>query len=231
MITDAKKSISFIENVLTKTGTVQAVRAWHTGGLYEADIHLPLVNMQQWKKVQHIKVRVAPYTFRDYTPFIIDATNNLCRLYIDAAHKGAGSRWIQSLQPGATLHYLGVESARQAPEGNEHMVLIGDQTAIGHFCALQQLAGNTTPISGAMILTQQEWHASFSNRLAQLPLTLFQRQSQLFENFPTWLASLSFTKEPVFYVVGNSHMVVSVRKALREQGFSNGQIKAQGFWR
>lgn len=230
MTTATQKSVSFIENVLTKTGTVQAIHAWHPGGIYEVDVHLPQINMQ-WEKVQRIKFRVASYTFRDYTPFVLDAANNLCRLYIDAAHKGAGSQWVQRMQPGDTLHYLGVDSARQAPEGNEHMVMIGDQTAIGHFCELQQLAGNNTPVSGAMILTQQELHTAFADRVPQLPFALFQRQSQLFEHFNSWLTSLSFTKEPVFYVVGNSHMVVSVRKALREQGYNNGQIKAQGFWK
>jgi NADPH-dependent ferric siderophore reductase len=229
MSTASKKQVSFIENVLTKTGTVQAVRAWHPQGVYEVDVHLPQANMQQWEKVQKMKCRVAPYTFRDYTPFCLDAANNLCRLYIDAAHKGPGSRWVQQLQPGTLLHYLGIDSARHAPEGDSHMVFLGDQTAIGHFCALQQLAGNHTPVSGAIVL-QPQHHATFSSQLPQLPLAVYALPSMLFENFHQWLAAQSFTSNPVFYLAGNSHMVAALRKALREEGFNNGQIKVQGFW-
>lgn len=46
-----------------------------------------------------------------------------------------------------------------------------------------------------------------------------------------WVADQNYTLEnTVFYLAGNNMMVSQLRRMLRLQGYTSGQIKAKGFW-
>ncbi len=232
MITTFKqKAISFIENKITHEGTVLAIRAWTPATFFEVDIHLPEVtNMENWLKAQYLKIRVAPLVFRDYTPAGWDAETRTCTLYIDSGHGGAGNKWVNSLKIGDTFNYIEPTSAHQKLSVDTKAVFLGDQTAIGHFLALAQLAGNTKNISGAIVLPNTEHREQFSQNLKQLPLTPLPFKYELQQSLAAWLLKQSFIETTVFYLVGNSHLVATLRNRLKQLGFSNKQIMAQGFW-
>lgn len=217
-------NISLLEKAFIKTGTVLDVRAWKPATFFEVDVHLPQLNMQGWMATQHIKCKVGNFTYRDYTPAYWDAETHTCTLFIDAAHDGAGSRWVKTLQQGSTLYYLGAAGSHQQASAGATNVMLGDQTAIGHFAALQQLAGPQSNIAGAVVIREPEHHNLFNEYLYRLPVTPV-------TNINNWLQSAGEFINPVFYLVGNSHMVVNLRKQLKALGYGNNQVKAQGFWR
>jgi len=219
----SNNNISLLEKAFIKTGTVLAVRAWEPATFFEVDVHLPQLNMDGWAVTRHIKCKVGAFTYRDYTPAYWDADTHTCTLFIDAAHDGAGSRWVKTLQQGSPLYYAGASSSHQEPTAGATHVMLGDQTAIGHFAALQQLAGNKAEVAGAVVINQEEHRRAFTDYLYKLPLAPV-------SNVNHWLQNAGEFINPVFYLVGNNHMVVNLRKQLRGLGYSNSQVNAQGFW-
>lgn len=223
-----EKKASFLARTLTRKGRVLAVRSWQPDGLWEIDVHLPGLNMHSWTDAQHIKCRVGPFAYRDYTPAGWDAETSTCTLYIDVGHHGAGSTWARSLKAGDMLYYLGAASSHQQPVVNKRHVFVGDQSAIGHFAALQQLAGPHAAIEGAVVLEQVAYGEQLKAFLPKLTLNALQRGDGSLEN---WLQAFPYDEQAVFYLVGNTAMVVALRKVLKQQGYKGQQIKAQGFWR
>jgi NADPH-dependent ferric siderophore reductase len=135
-----QKTIGFFEGRLVKSATVLAVRAWDPATFIEIDLHMPGVDMNKWQEAQHIKCKVGALTYRDYTPSQWDADTRTCTLFVDVAHDGPGSRWARAAVAGDVLHYLGISSSHHRPVADKRMVLLGDESAIGHFLALGQLA-------------------------------------------------------------------------------------------
>lgn len=219
----SNSNISLLEKAFIKTGTVLDVRAWEPATFFEVDVHLPQLNMQGWTITQHIKCKVGNFTYRDYSPAYWDAETHTCTLFIDAAHDGAGSRWVKTLAQGSPLHYVGVASSHQTATGGATHVMLGDQTAIGHFAALQQLAGRQSAVAGAIAINEAGHRRLFSDYLHKLPLTPV-------TNINSWLQNAGEFTNPVFYLVGNNHMAVRLRKQLKALGYGSSQVKAQGFW-
>lgn len=218
-----KNNLSFLERTFTKTGTVVGTRAWQPATFFEIDLHLPDIDMSGWKDAQHIKCKVGPFTYRDYTPAYWDTDTHTCTLYIDAMHDGAGSRWAKGLQQGDVFCYVGLGSSHQQPEKNMRHVFLGDKTAIGHFAALQQLAGKTAEITGAVMVKEDSHREAFTAyfpRLAMQPVA----------DVTKWVDNNQQHNNAVFYLAGNNQLVISLRKQLRSIGYNSKQIKAQGFW-
>src|ERR1700761_5367232 len=159
-----QKAIALAETTFFRTATVLAVRAWEPASIIEIDLHLPDCDMRRWTSVQHIKCKVGVLSYRDYTPSGWDAETHTCTLLIHVAHDGPGSRWARGLRPGDQLSYRKPESSHHHPEAKQ-LCFLGDETTIGHFLALQQLAEPGTAINGAILLSephhQQEFHAYF----------------------------------------------------------------------
>jgi NADPH-dependent ferric siderophore reductase len=223
-----EKKASFWERKLTRKGSVLAVRSWQPDHFLEIDVHLPGLNMHSWKDAQHIKCRVGSFAYRDYTPAGWDAGTSTCTLFIDAGHNGVGSAWARSLQAGDTLYYLGAGSSHQQPAANKRHVFVGDQSAIGHFAALQQLAGPQAAIEGAVVLEHEAYGEQLKAFLPRLTVQPLQKSDGSLEN---WLQAFPYHEQSVFYLVGNTAMVVALRKILKQQGYKGPQIKVQGFWR
>lgn len=223
-----KKEVSFLERRLTRKGTVLAVRVWEPDSFLEIDVHLPGLNMHAWTEAQHIKCRVGSFAYRDYTPAWWDADTATCTLFIDAGHQGVGSQWAASLQAGDTLYYMGAGSSHQKPVDHARHVFVGDQSAIGHFAALQQLAGPHAVIEGAVALQHEHHGKELKTYLPKLPLLALPGGADSLAN---WLQELPFNEQSVFYLVGNTAMVIALRKVLKQQGYKGQQVKAQGFWK
>ncbi|GAA0535803.1 SIP domain-containing protein [Chitinophaga japonensis] len=228
-----RKAITLIEQKIARTGRVLAVRTWAPAAIIEADLHLPGVNMARWSHVQHMKCRVGDWAYRDYSPCGWDAGTETCTLIIDAGHEGAGVRWAATLQPGDTVTYAGIASTPHRPVSDAHLVLLGDESAIGHFYALRQLAVNSLSIRGAVAFANAsqldasgEYFCDFSTLE---PVAGQDRHSG--EALVQWAAGQQFHRDTVFYLVGHIPMVTRLRQWLRGKGYSGAQIKAQGFWK
>jgi NADPH-dependent ferric siderophore reductase len=221
------KAISFLENKITKTGTVLDVRAWEPATFFEVDLHLPSCDMSKWTHIQHIKCRVASFTYRDYTPAWWDAETHTCTLFVNAQHEGAGSNWVKQLQKGDEFHYLGVGPTPHKPLAASHFVLLGDVSSMGHFLAMQQMAGKQTTVSGAMVVENKAHHEQFTT-YTRLPM---QPVSGNYGELQQWVQTHKAEwQQPVFYIAGHIPGVVQLRKYLKQSGYNTNQVKAQGFW-
>lgn len=223
-----QKAFGYLERVAAKTATVLEVRQWEPATVYEVDLHLPAVIMDNWKHVQHIKIKVDEWTYRDYSPALWDSETSTCTLLIDAAHAGVGSNWVKRLSQGQQITYLGIASTSHKPV-QEEMFCIGDASAMAHFLALEQLAGTDARFSGLIKLNHPDHVEQFCSF------------------FRTGLeAVFANTKKPVYprveevierellagtvFLAGGIAMVKQAKKLIKEQKWFEGEVKAHGFW-
>lgn len=208
---------------------VLQVREWDQS-FVEADLYLPGAQMHLWLEAQHMKCKVAPFTYRDYTPAEWDADTNTCTLFIDTNHDGPGTRWARSLRRGDQVTYVGIGSAHHRPETGADIVCLGDESGMGHFLALRQLAGSVQSFTGAIAMhtaEQQHMLASLKTELNGIN----RLRTECSRELMAWVdAQDTPWHNTVFYLAGYSHTVSALRRALKAKGVSPRQIKAQGFW-
>jgi len=222
-----KKAFSIIENQLLKQGRVLDVRSWSPATFFEVDIHLPQVDMEKWQTVQHIKVKVAEYTYRDYTPTLWDAETRTCTLCINSSQSGPGSTWVSSLKRGDALSYVGIGSTFHKPVAGKRLLCLGDSSSAGHFLALNQLAASDAEVYGAISFGQQshidEFASYFDTRLQPI------REKNWDYSLVSWLERQDLTDETV-YIAGHIPTAIQLRKHLKQRDDFTGTIKLQGFW-
>ncbi len=203
---------------------------WNGGNIHEIDVHLPAVNFRTWDRVQSIKCRISGLHYTDYTPALWDMDEKICTLYIDTSHWGQGSIWAKKQSEGEAFHYIKIEAEKHYPIG-KHLVFLGDQTAIGHFCALQQLAVEGTEINGCITFNNLQTAKAFSENCPWLPLQTTTDYADIYKQTGEWIIKHQFDKDDfVFYIVGNAELTVTLRKLLKTHGVNSGQIKLKGFW-
>lgn len=225
-----QRAASFLKDTFTQTGTVLAVRQWEPATLYEADVLLPATNMSGWQRPQKMNILVAPMTFREYTPAGWDNDIHTCTLYIDAGHDGPGSRWVKRLKAGDTFTFFRPADAHYGPKAERPAVFLGDTSALGHFAALSQIAGAGMPVSGALALDDEAHIQQYDGCLAGLPLRALHATDTAADALASWVMIQKFQEESVFYLMGNKHMVRTLRRTLNDKGISSGRIYAKGFW-
>lgn len=220
----------FIEPQLL-TGLVLEVRYWEPATIIEIDLHLPNADMSQWLEVPYIKFKVAPITFRDYTPSCWDAETRTCTLFIDAAHQGEGSKWAQRLQKGLNVEYLKIGTSHHAPASTPAIVALGDQSSLAHLLALQQMVLPATRFSGAILFDEGHHQKQFNEYFSSPLQPITKGDTHGHHSLVKWVADQRYTLENVvFYLAGNNSMVAGLRKLLKYQGYASSQIKVQGFW-
>jgi NADPH-dependent ferric siderophore reductase len=215
-----------------RTATVLAVRAWEPGSIIEVDLHMPDCDMSKWNSAQHIKCKVGGLSYRDYTPSGWDAETHTCTLLIHVAHDGPGSRWARGLRTGDQLSYRKPESSHHHPVASK-MCFLGDETTIGHFLALQQLAKPGTAIGGAILLSEPHHQQEFHDYFRGWDVAPLRKQGDGdYRELGDWVGALDTREhaDTVFYLAGYIPGVVDLRRQLRRKGFSGGQVKTQGFW-
>jgi NADPH-dependent ferric siderophore reductase len=231
METAKKKKISTVEKIFVKSGKIVAVRSWKVGNIHEINVNLPNVNFEEWDKAQSIKCRISALHYIKYTPAMWDVEEKICKLYIDTSHYGQGSVWAKNQVAGNDFHYLKIEAEKHFPVEGKHLVFLGDQTGIGHFCSLQQLATKNTQISGFITFNDIQTADTFSENCSWLPLQAVSNYGAICKQTEDWAIKHQAKNENfVFYVVGNAELIVILRKLLRIYGFDPSQIKSKGFW-
>lgn len=219
-------AIGILERTVLRRGRVIGLRAWEPDTLLEVDLHLPGTDMSNWDEAQHIKCRVASYTFRDYTVAGWDADTRTCTLYIDTAHSGPGSRWASRLREGDSLYYAGVSRTPHPPAAWARVVCLGDESSLGHILAFRQLLPRSSTLYGAVVLRDAA-HRSCFPEFFRLPMETVSSVDAL----PHWVRDRAdLLGDGIFYVVGGAGMVRRMRFQLGELGVEAGRIKSQGFW-
>lgn len=225
-----QKATKILEDQFLKTGYVLEARTWVTDDIVEIDLHLPSATMQ-WNEVQHMKCKVADFTYRDYTPSAWDAETQTCTLYIDVNHNGPGAQWAKKLTKGDVVEYLGIATTKHTPVNTSAIVCLGDESAIGHMLAMQQLTQPATRFTGAVLMGDNANSKLFTEYF-RTPLQPVERADSFgHHSLIQWLLQQSENLEnTIFYLAGNYTMVSQLRKILRSQGYGSNQIKAHGFW-
>jgi NADPH-dependent ferric siderophore reductase len=222
-----QKALGILENQLLKQGTVLDVRSWSPATFFEVDLHLPYVDMDRWQTVQHIKVKVAAYTYRDYTPTLWDAETHTCTLCINSSQNGPGSTWVSSLKRGDMISYVGVGSTFHRPVAGKRLLCLGDSSSIGHFLALNQLAAGKTEVYGAVSFGQQshidEFASYFNTRLLAI------KEKNWDYSLVSWLEKQDLADE-IVYIAGHIPTAIQIRKHLKQRDDFKGTIKLHGFW-
>lgn len=219
-------TIGLLERTVLRRGRVIGLRAWEPDTLIEVDLHLPGTDMSGWDEAQHIKCRVASYTFRDYTAAGWDGLTRTCTLYIDTAHDGPGSRWARHLREGDFLYYAGVSRTPHPPAPWSRVVCLGDESSLGHILAFRQLLPRSSTLYGAMVL-QDAAHRSCFPDFFRLPMDSVASVDAL----PHWVRERpDLVEDGIFYVVGGAGMVRRMRFQLGEWGVEPARIRSQGFW-
>lgn len=224
-----RKAVQFIEKSFLKSGKVIGMRHWDPPTICEIDLHLPLVDMSKWTEVQHIKVKVDAFEYRDYTPVFWDAETHTCTLIIDISHPGKGSSWAQGLQVGDNLLYVGLSSAHHKPSFGE-MMSFADTSSMAHMLALEYLTKGSGHINGVVVFDNQEHVDQFSSYFkSNLQPQL--RLEELTETWQSWLKNKTLLGQTI-YIAGNIPAVVALRKSIKSGYFNfNGNVKAEGFWK
>lgn len=223
-----KKALDLFEARFSKKGKVLDVRSWTPSTFYEVDLHLPGVDMDKWCSVQHMKCKVADYVYRDYTPASWDAETQTCTLYIDASHDGDGSRWVANLKKGDDICYLGIGGTNAKPVDDARILCLGDSSCIGHFLALEQLAGKGN-LMGALVIREEQHRKEFSSYFDTLLQAIPQQLSCNIENLHNWLKEQQWGSKTVF-IAGNVPMVTGLKKKIKLLPDFDGAVKVQGFW-
>ncbi|WP_165940077.1 siderophore-interacting protein [Dyadobacter psychrotolerans] len=222
-----RKALSIIGNALAKTGTVLAVRAWQPATFFEVDVHFPNMDMSSWEKVQYIKVNVEEGVYRDYTPAGWDEDTRTCTLYVDGVHDGPGSRWAKMVQQGDEISYIGPSRTFHRPlEGK--MIVLGDMSALGHYLALQQLAGDRA-LTGAVSVIEEGHLASFYDYFKWEVDAVKQQDEGGFEALLDWTKDKDLTDTEIF-IVGHIPTSIQLRKELKKRKDHPNTIRVQGFW-
>lgn len=224
-------ALNLFENALSKEGSVLAIRTWEPATFFEIDVHFPHMDMSRWDRVQHIKIKVAPGVYRDYTPAGWDAETRTCTLYIDADRRannqnGPGSEWVRSLKQGDAVVYVGVGATMHRPVDYGNMIAMGDMTTIGHYLALQQLAGGKS-IKGAISITEENHRVEFMEYFNWDIVPVVQKDQGGFYALTEW-ANGRDLKDATIYVAGHIPTCVHLRKELKKRDCDS--VRVQGFW-
>jgi NADPH-dependent ferric siderophore reductase len=226
-----RKAEKFFEPSQMQTGRVLDVRHWELSTLIEIDLHLPFADMLEWIEIPYIKFKVAPLTYRDYSPSGWDAETRTCTIFIDAAHNGPGSNWAKHLKNSDTVSYFKIGSTHQVAESTSAVIALGDESSLGHMLALQQMIMPAARFSGAVVMSNDQHRSQFSEFFRSPLQTVPRNDTYGHHSLIQWVISQQYALEnTVFYLTGNNIMVSQMKKLLKLQGYNSCQIKAKGFW-
>lgn len=223
-----QKAIHLFETTLGKTGTVLAIRAWEPATFFEVDVHFPEMDMSGWKRVQHIKVRVGYGVYRDYTPAGWDEDIRTCTLYINAEQDGPGAQWIRALREGDRITYIGVGATMHKPMPAAEMIALGDMSSIGHYLALQQLAGNRK-LKGAITIADENHREEFREYFNWDIQPVKKTDSGGLSSILKWTSDKALDHSNV-YISGHIPTCIRLRKELKKREDAPMGIQVQGFW-
>jgi Siderophore-interacting protein len=225
-----KKAMSGLFDKMLSSARVIQVTRWQPNTMVEIEVQIPGLNMEKWKTIHRVKCRVGALEYRDYTPSCWNPQKGTFKLYVEAGHDGAGSRWAQEIKAGDEI-LLGAVHAAQIPTKEGRILCLVDLSALGHALSLKQLTDQSKfPLEVAVFL-----HEAYT-----IPETLTSENPE-FEflykenehNIPVleeWLMAKKLSNYESICIAGNTPMVSQLRKKLKAIPEVEACILAQGFW-
>lgn len=215
---------------MTSSAEIIDIRVWNPNGVYEIDVHLPMLEMDKWKCVKRLKCKVGELKYRDYTPACWDDKTQICTLYIDAGHEGVGSKYIRQLQIGDNLIFSAAHST-PTPSQAGRILCIADASALGNSLALKRLTDRANYPLDAVTFFEQD---------TQIPLSLKEKNPEFeflmaaledkIKILDQWCESKDLTVYTSIYITGSSSMVRKLRDRLKSNSAVKARIYASGFW-
>jgi len=225
-----KVFFDFLDKKMAQQGHVIAVRKWETSEIYEIQVHLPSLDMQKWVSVPRIKVKVAEYEYRDYSPACWNEKSRNCLLFIDARHNGVGSLWARKIKSGGDFLFAPA-SAASLPANKGAVLCLGDESAIGHFLALKQLLELKENEIFIQVSVEQNITIPVEMILSNKELHFIKRtQSDRLVSLHRALSDLDISSFSSIYIAGHTPMVQGMRKIIKKEIKTNARIFVNGFW-
>ena len=226
-----KAFFDFIDKTLAQEGQVLDIKRWNSSGMYEVRVALPHTDMIKWNAIPRIKVKVADFEYRDYSPAEWDLTDNSCSLFVEARHTGEGSLWVQQLKAQQKFVFAPAYTAA-LPSAEGRVLCVGDGTALGHFFALKQLT-NRKAYAIDSIVSVEEGTQVPSRITDAHPEARFieQNHSGSLTALHRMLAQLNLKVYSSIYLAGYIPMVQGLRKILKSDPDVSAKIFANGFWK
>lgn len=178
-----------------------------------------------WRSGQHLKIEVAPYTFRDYTLASWDILSQSATLLVHTGHHGAGADWASQLLPGDAFRFAGPAGGQHQPSPAPHLVCLGDTATLGHFHSLFLHCDLEQYFTAAINVSRQEARALTDT----LEMPVLPAPSA--DNLRSWLNENKLSiMNTTFYLAGETATVLDYRNKLRSMGVQGANVKAVGFW-
>ena len=174
-----------------------------------------------------IKVHVGEGEMRSYTPARIDASVGEMDIVVFAQGDSAASRWVNGLQPGNAVHFLGPGSSVPAPRGSEPWAAFyGDETAIGLAEALLSALPPNALTFGAI-----ETHEDETDAVKHLDLAAVSRRRASGEALVEHARAASVPDGPgVVWLSGEATAVVALREVWLARGVSRDRLRIKPYW-
>lgn len=215
---------------MTSAAEIIDIRTWNSNGMYEIDVHLPMIEMDKWKCVQRLKCKVGELKYRDYTPAVWNNNTKICTLYIDAGHEGVGSKYIRRLKIGDNLIFSAAHST-PIPSQTGRILCIADASALGNSLALKRLTDRTIYPMDTVTFIEEN---------SKIP-SLFKEQNPEFEFLKgtledktrildQWCEAKDLTVYSSIYISGNSSMVRTLKNKVKSNPEVKARIYTNGFW-
>ncbi|MBV1862757.1 MAG: siderophore-interacting protein [Nannocystaceae bacterium] len=174
-----------------------------------------------------IKVHVGEGEMRSYTPARVDASVGEMDLVVFVQGGSAASRWVNGLQPGHTVHFLGPASSVPAPLGDEPWAAFyGDETAIGLAEAILAALQRGTPTLGAIETDADE--AAAAEHLRLLPVS---RGTPAGAGLVQHARTVEVPLGPgVVWLSGEATSVLALREVWLERGVPRDRLRIKPYW-
>ncbi|MBL7707259.1 MAG: siderophore-interacting protein [Taibaiella sp.] len=175
-------------------------------------------------------IRVSDTEFRNYTASYHNADEGILDIIFHIHGNGAGSRYIDGLQPDDALRISIPRGKKMYEPSIKRQFIFGDETSLGLACSILPILQKNKH-EYQFYFELDDAHQNVPELLGLKNYTVFSKKNT-FRN-EQWVDELPVlnTKEwntANFILTGNAKSVQTFRKKLKEQ--SSGNIASQGYW-
>ncbi|UHG89620.1 siderophore-interacting protein [Spirosoma oryzicola] len=168
---------------------------------------------------------------RTYSIWQYDQANATIDLAVCTHSKGVGSRWIQEVQPGELLYFVGPRGNFTIDDSGDYYVFVGDPSALAHLYEINRnLSGSKKIIS--FIYADQDMDF-FPDVDGCTPFSFYQQPQNPAQTVIEQLTSQvnNATGKGMLYVGGDSRLCATLNRYFRHSlHWGSRQIKTKPFW-
>lgn len=204
---------------------------WHCQGLRRLTFQCASVD-RGWELGDRVMMHVGGDVHRQYTICRILPPRGVFEILAVAHEAGPGGRWVRSIQEGVGVRLFGPKpdlDVRTA--GAQTVIVLGDETTIGLYEAMQRVKQGSVRIWGAL-----EHADTVALRDCALPVLshvdcLERRDALPGKGLHRWIREHDIHgPRTVFFVNGHGAAVRTLRLALLSMGIRGVAIRSRAFW-